>query len=107
MAVSIDTHSLVLAMPARTSAQESLPEHPQLGDQVRLELSLPVSEQNARAKYLALNARVAEVAELNDGSRQVKFTFRKASFKDRVEGDEAKEAKPAKSAKPAGKGWRM
>ena len=104
MAVSIDTHSLVLAMPARTAAQESRPEHPQLGDQVRLELSLPVTEQSARAKYMALNARVAEVAELNDGSRHVKFTFRKASFKDRVESEEAK---PAKSAKPSGKGWRM
>jgi hypothetical protein len=98
--VSIDTGSLVLAMPVRINA-----EHPQLGDKVRLELSLPVAdhnvEQSAGAKYLAVQARVAAVTELLDGSRHIKFTFRKASFKDRIE-----EALP-KPPKAASKTWRM
>ena len=115
-AVSIDTGSLVLAMPVFTSTNESVA-HPQLGDKVRLELSLPGAEQNvdpnveqnadlkveqgARAKYLAVQARVAAVTELLDGSRHIKFTFRKASFKDRME-----EALP-KLPKAASKTWRM
>jgi len=97
VAVSIDTGSLVLAMPAVQADQPK----PQPGERVRLELSLPVAERNACAKCLELRARVAEVTELNDGSRQITFTFRKASFKDRVEG-----ALP-KPAKAAAKGWRM
>ena len=81
MAVSIDTGSLVLAMPARNGNPEHAPEpceQPKLGDKVRLELSLPVTEVNAGEKYLALQARVAGVTEMLDGSRQIKFTFRKA-----------------------------
>jgi len=99
MAVSIDTSSLVLAMPARNGALVNQAE-PQVGDKVRLELSLPVTERNAGAKYLALRARVADVTEMQDGERQIRFTFRKASFKDRVEGG-------PKPAKAAAKGWRM
>jgi len=98
-AVSIDTRSLVLAMPAVSSSPEPH-NQPQLGDSVRLELSLP-TERQARAKYLALRARVALVTEMLDGSRHVKFTFRKVSFKDRVD---KVLAKPVKSA---GKLWRM
>jgi len=115
-AVSIDTGSLVLAMPVFMSTNENLA-HPQLGDKVRLELSLPVADQNGDpdveqnanqnvqpttgAKYLAVQAQVAAVTELLDGSRHIKFTFRKASFKDRVE-----EALP-KPPKAASKTWRM
>jgi len=103
-AVSIDTGSLVLAMPVRINA-ENKNDQPQLGDKVRLELSLPVAdhivEQSAGAKYLALQARVAAVTELLDGSRHIKFTFRKASFKDRVE------AALPKPPKAASKTWRM
>jgi len=104
MAVSIDTGSLVLAMPARSGSPENAveqSEQPKLGDKVRLELSLPVTEVNAGEKYLALQARVAGVTEMHDGSRQIKFTFRKASFKARVE-----EALP-KAPKPTSKLWRM
>ena len=106
MAVSIDTRSLVLAMPAPASSPDlsasspKVNDHPQLGDSVRLELSLP-TERQARAKYLALRARVALVTEMLDGTRQIKFTFRKVSFKDRVQ---EVLAKPVKSA---GKLWRM
>ena len=113
MAVSIDTGSVVLAMPVGLRAENQSAEHPQLGDKVRLELSLPVAapnvEQNgdvsvqqiAGAKYLAVQARVASVTELLDGSRHIKFTFRKASFKDRLA-----EALP-KPPKAASKTWRM
>jgi len=103
MAVSIDTGSLVLAMPRHHNGNPREPhnDHPQIGDKVRLELSLPVTEEHAGAKYLALRARVAVVTEMHDGSRQIKFTFRKVSFKDRVE-----EALP-KVAKSASKLWRM
>lgn len=97
VAVSIDTGSLVLALPARSGVLTM----PQPGDKVRLELSLPVTESNAGAKCLDVRARVSAVTELHDGSRQVTFTFRKASFKDRVES-----AMP-KPSKPAGKVWRM
>ena len=100
IAVSIDTGSLLLAMPARIEGV------PQPGEKVRLELSLPISSHNAagpkaRGKYLAVRARVAGVTEMLDGSRQIKFTFRKASFKDRMEG-----ALP-KAPKAASKAWRM
>ena len=98
MAVSIDTRSLVLAIPAHSHSDP--PNQPQLGDSVRLELSLP-TERNVRARYLALRARVALVTEMLDGTRQIKFTFRKVSFKDRVE---KVLTKPVKSA---GKLWRM
>ncbi len=100
-AVSIDTNSLVLEMPAPPAGVGESQPAPQIGDKVRLELSLPVTEQSARAKCLALRARVALVREMLDGSRQIKFTFRKVSFKDRVE---QALAKPPKSA---GKVWRM
>jgi len=107
--VSIDTGSLVLAMPVFTSTNDNVAhpqvDQPKLGDKVRLELSLPVSDQNveqsAGAKYLAVQARVAAVTELLDGSRHIKFTFRKASFKDRLE-----ETLP-KPPKSASKTWRM
>ena len=100
MAVSIDTRSLVLAMPAASGGSDSH-QQPELGDSVRLELSLPVTERQARARCLALRARVALVTEMLDGTRHIKFTFRKVSFKDRVE---EVLAKPVKSA---GKLWRM
>ena len=98
IAVSIDTNSLVLALPPRGSGGIY---QPQLGEKVRLELSLPVTELSAGAKYLALQARVAVVTEMHDGSRQIKFTFRKVSFKDRLE-----EVLP-KAPKAASKAWRM
>lgn len=97
LAVSIDTRSLVLSLPAGVERLDV----PQSGETVRLELSLPVSESSAGAKYLALRARVTAVVEAHDGARQIKFTFRKASFKDR--GNEV----PPKPKKAARKAWRM
>jgi len=57
VAVSIDTGTLVLALPARDSSQSM----PQPGDKVRLELSLPVTESTAGAKCLELRARVSNM----------------------------------------------
>ena len=97
IAVSIDTGSLVLALPARSGSLTM----PQPGDKVRLELSLPVAEQHAGAKCLDLRARVSNITELDDGSQHVTFTFRKASFKDLVEGP------LSKASRADGKVWRM
>ncbi|HSP67447.1 MAG TPA: hypothetical protein VLN48_06955 [Bryobacteraceae bacterium] len=97
VAVSIDTGSLVLSMPAGNADQQA----PQPGDRVRLELSLPVTESNAGAKCLEVRARVSNITQQVDGSRQVTFTFRKASFKDLVE-----DPLP-KASKADGKVWRM
>ena len=97
VAVSIDTGSLVLSMPAGNADQQT----PQPGDKVRLELSLPVAESNAGAKCLEVRARVAGITEQVDGSHQLTFTFRKASFKDLVEGP------LPKASKADGKVWRM
>jgi hypothetical protein len=97
VAVSIDTGSLVLALPARND----IPSMPQPGDKVRLELLLPVAESNAGAKCLEVRARVSNITKQVDGSHQVTFTFRKASFKDLVEGP------LPKASKSDGKVWRM
>lgn len=97
VAVSIDTGSLVLSMPAGNADQQT----PQPGDKVRLELSLPVTESNAGAKCLEVRARVSNITQQVDGSRRVTFTFRKASFKDLVE-----DPLP-KASKADGKVWRM
>jgi len=97
VAVSIDTGSLVMALPARSDSLSM----PQPGDKVRLELSLPVAESNAGAKCLEVRARVAGITEQVDGSHQLTFTFRKASFKDLVE-----DPLP-KASKTDGKVWRM
>ena len=100
IARSIDTSSLILEIPAHLEPETQQP-RPAMGEQVRLELSLPSDPDNARPKYLAVRARVTHIQELKDGSREVTFSFRRASFKDRVEG-----AAP-KPPKTAGKGWRM
>lgn len=97
VAVSIDTGTLVLALPARDGSQSM----PQPGDKVRLELSLPVTESTAGAKCLELRARVSNIMEQHDGSHRVTFTFRKASFKDLVGGP------LSKASKSDGKVWRM
>jgi len=64
-------------------------------------LSLPVTESTAGAKCLEVRARVSNILERHDGSREVTFTFRKASFKDLVVGP------LTKASKADGKVWRM
>jgi hypothetical protein len=94
-ALSIDTGSLVLALTANGSP------HPAMGERVRLELSLPVSDLNGGARYLAVRARVASVAQMDDGSQRFTMTFRKPSFKERVD------VASRKPPKAAAKGWAM
>ena len=94
VAVNIDTGSLLLQIQARNG-----PWHPVVGERVRLELSLPVNLELAKAKSLSVRARVANVMDMPDGSQRLELHFRKPSFK-----DSAKIASPAKSA---GNGWEM
>jgi hypothetical protein len=79
-AVSIDTSSLILSL--RQGQGRGCPD---MGERVKLELLLPVNSVNAKAKCLTVRARVTRVEEMPDGSRQIGFSFRRASFKDRVD----------------------
>jgi hypothetical protein len=79
LTVRIDTGSLVLDLQGLAST------YPEVGERVRLELLLPVNLAQAKAKCLTVRARVTQVKELPDGSRQIGFSFRKAIFKDRVD----------------------
>ena len=94
VAVSIDTGSLLLQIGAHNG-----PWQPVVGERVRLELSLPVNLELAKAKSLSVRARVANVMEMPDGSHRLELHFRKPSFK-----DSGKVESPAKSARS---GWEM
>jgi hypothetical protein len=97
--VSIDTSSLILSMEEGGPAS-----YLKIGERVRLELPLPVNTAATASRYLAVRARVSQVVQTGSGSRHLKFTFRKPSFKDRLE-DAAR--KLPKSANGAMKGWAM
>ena len=94
VAVNIDTGSLLLQI-----ASHNGPWQPVVGERVRLELSLPVNLELAKAKSLSVRARVANVMDMPDGSQRLELHFRKPSFKDSV-----KIEAPAKSASS---GWEM
>ena len=95
-AVAIDTSSVVLEMTNGNGQIE-----PELGERVRLELSLPVNAREAGARCLEVRARVAGMQMMRDGSRQVTCTFRKPSFKEQVD-----QATP-KPMKRAARNWKM
>src|SRR5262249_50300320 len=70
LTTSIDTGSLILELPAQENGshpENSHPAYPELGESVRLELTLPSPPENARPKYLAVRARVAHITEMKDG----------------------------------------
>ena len=92
-AVSIDTGSAVLAILD--------PTRPKLGEVIDLELQLPANTASTAARCLALRARVEQVVEMRDGTRQMTVRFRKAAFKD----SEKPPRKPPKAA--AAKEWEM
>jgi len=94
VAVNIDTGSLLLQVGAHNG-----PWQPVVGEKVRLELSLPVNLELAKAKSLSVRARVTNVMDMPDGSQRLELHFRKPSFK-----DSGKIAAPAKSATS---GWEM
>jgi len=58
---------------------------PVVGEQIRLELLMPVNMDQAKAKNLSVRATVADVAEQPDGSRWLELRFRKPIFKDRLD----------------------
>ena len=75
---------------------------PVVGDQLRLELLMPVNREQAKAKCLSVRATVADVAELPDGTRWLELRFRKPIFKDRVDESAAAAGTRAASVK-----WKM
>lgn len=93
-AVRIDTSSMILRLDrgARRTG-------PEIGEQIRLELLLPVTSA-PKAKCLSVQGSVVDVAEGADGVNQVALTFRKARFQDRSDAV----SKPPKSA---ASGWEM
>ena len=93
-AVTIDTSRLVVSVQNGNG-------HPATGEQVRLELSLPANRDATGSRYLAVRARVTDIVETAAGARRLTMTFRKPSFKAKVE--EARRKPP----KPEVKRWAM
>jgi hypothetical protein len=56
---------------------------PVVGEQLRVELLLPVNWDQAGARNLSVRARVAEIVERPDGTQSLELRFRKPMFKDR------------------------
>ena len=94
VAVNINTGSLLLQLGTHNG-----PWQPVVGEKVRLELSLPVNLELAKAKSLNVRARVANVMDMPDGSQRLELRFRKPSFKD--------SGKIEEPIKAAGNGWEM
>ena len=94
VAVNINTGSLLLQLEMHNG-----PWQPVVGERVRLELSLPVNFELAKAKSLNVRARVANVMDMPDGSQRLELRFRKPSFKD--------SGKIEEPIKAAGNGWEM
>jgi hypothetical protein len=57
---------------------------PLVGESIRLELLLPVKSVQAKAKYLSVRARVADITDMPDGKRRLELRFRKPAFKERL-----------------------
>src|ERR1700676_2386158 len=70
--------------PGSVRLQLDTPEgawNPLVGESIRLELLLPVKSARAKAKYLSVRARVANVTDTPDGKRHLELRFRKPVFK--------------------------
>ena len=80
---------------------------PLVGESIRLELLLPVKSVRAKAKYLSVRARVADVTEMPDGTRRLELRFRKPVIKERLKEKDQKEDGRAKPAQVAHAKWRM
>ena len=95
--------------PASVRLQLDSPDgawHPLVGESIRLELLLPVKSARAKAKYLSVRARVADVTEMPDGKRRLELRFRKPAFRERLmeTGEDDGLAKTSAAANPK---WRM
>lgn len=81
--------------------------HPLVGESIRLELLLPVKSARAKAKYLSVRARVADVTDMPDGKRRLELRFRKPAFKERLKETGEKDSGLAKTSRAAHSKWRM
>jgi hypothetical protein len=68
---------------------------------------MPVKSARAKAKYLSVRARVADVSEMPDGRRRLELRFRKPVFKERAKENAASEDRMAMPARAAHAKWRM
>ena len=80
---------------------------PLVGESIRLELLLPVKSARAKAKYLSVRARVADVTDMPDGKRRLELRFRKPAFKERLKETGEKDSGLAKTSRAAHSKWRM
>jgi hypothetical protein len=80
---------------------------PLVGESIRLELLMPVKSTRAKAKYLSVRARVAEILDTPDGKRRLELRFRKPVFKERLKEAGEKENGSAKTPRAAHAKWRM
>ena len=80
---------------------------PLVGESIRLELLLPVKSARAKAKYLSVRARVADVTEMPDGKRRLELRFRKPVFKERLKETGEKNDSLAQLPRAAHAKWRM
>src|SRR5258708_35118489 len=78
-AVNIGPASVRLQLDSLDGAWQPL-----VGESIRLELLLPVKSARAKAKYLSVRARVADVTDMPDGKRRLEFRFRNPPFKQRL-----------------------
>ena len=81
--------------------------NPLVGESIRLELLLPVKSDRAKAKYLSVRARVADVIDTPDGKRRLELRFRKPVFKERLKETGESENGLAKASQAAHSKWRM
>jgi hypothetical protein len=80
---------------------------PLVGESIRLELLLPVKSARAKAKYLSVRARVADVTDMPDGKRRLELRFRKPAFKERLRETGENDNGSAKTSGAAHSKWRM
>ena len=80
---------------------------PLVGESIRLELLLPVKSARAKAKYLSVRARVADITEMPDGKRRLELRFRKPVFKERLKETGEKNDSLANAPRAAHAKWRM
>ena len=77
-----------------------------LGEEVWLELELPVQVESAKAKLLSVRAKGSALDSRPDGSVVVDLTFRKPSFKDLASAGTAPGRTVSRLSSAAG-GWKM
>jgi len=101
-AVNIGPASVRLRLDSLDGAWQPL-----VGESIRLELLLPVKSDRAKAKYLSVRARVADITEMPDGKRRLELRFRKPVFKERLKETGEKNDSLAQLPRAAHAKWRM